>query len=145
MSLPLFLIPIVVGLAAQALKPLLNKEWYATIKPAGKKLPRYGGMPSAHAAFAISLTTVVGLAEGIMSAPFAIATALAILIFDDALRMRIFLSRHGLALSQLIRQLPPAQQQQFPYLETRLGHKPSEVFAGALLGFALSLLLYYAL
>src|SRR5688572_16552884 len=101
MTLPLFLIPILAGLIAQALKPLLNKQWYAQLDPDGRKIPRYGGMPSAHTTFIFSLATVVGMVDGFTSTTFAIAAVLVILVMDDALRMRIFLSRHGLALSQL--------------------------------------------
>ena len=143
MRLPLFLIPIACGLIAQALKPLLNQDWYATITRSGRKLPRYGGMPSAHAATAFSVMTVVGLADGIMTTTFLIAVFILIWTLDDALRMRIFLSRHGLALRRLIKKLPPEERRSYPYLESRLGHKPSEVLAGAVLGVGLSLLLFW--
>lgn len=143
MTLPLFLIPVVVGLTTQAIKPLINKQWYATISPDGKKLPRYGGMPSAHSAFAFSVATVIGLADGLFSSTFIIAVALLFLILDDALRMRIFLSRHGLALRRLIQKLPKEERATYPYLESRLGHKPLEVLVGGVLGVTLSLALYY--
>lgn len=143
MIIPLFLIPILVGLTAQALKPLLNVNWYAQLSEGGQKIPRYGGMPSAHIAFATSLTTVVGMAQGVSSTAFAIAVAVLIFVIDDALRMRIFLSRHGQALSKLVSKLPSSEQADFPYLETRLGHKTSEAIAGAVLGVALSLVLLY--
>jgi acid phosphatase family membrane protein YuiD len=100
-------------------------------------------MPSAHTAFAVSIATVVGVKAGIASPVFVIAAAMVILILDDALRMRIFLSRHGLALSLLVKKLSPSQQAEFPYLETRLGHKVSEVIAGAALGFVASLLILF--
>lgn len=143
MTFPLFLIPIICGLAAQAVKPLINHEWYATISPDGKKLPRYGGMPSAHSAFAFSIATVIGLSDGILSSTFVIAIALLILILDDALRMRIFLSRHGLALRRLILKLPKEERATYPYLESRLGHQPLEVVAGGMVGVVLSLVLYF--
>lgn len=143
MTLPIFTIPILCGLVAQAIKPLINKQWYATISPDGKRLPRYGGMPSAHSSFAFSIATVVGLSDGIMSSTFAIAVAILILILDDALRMRIFLSRHGQALRRLIQKLPKEERATYPYLESRLGHKPLEVVAGGALGTLLSVGLFY--
>ena len=145
MILPTFLIPIITGLIAQGLKPWLNKRWYAVINDEGHKIPRYGGMPSAHTAFAASLATVLAVIDGFASTGFAIAIAALILILDDALRMRIFLGRHGLALHKLVRKLPPAEQAEFPYLETRLGHKVPEVIAGGLLGIIVSLLLLMAI
>jgi acid phosphatase family membrane protein YuiD len=141
MILPLFLIPVVVGLLTQAIKPLINKQWYAELDAAGKKIPRYGGMPSAHTSFAFSLATVVGFTDGITSTTFAITASMVIFVLDDALRMRLFLSRHGLALRQLITKLPLSEQEQYPYLESRLGHRLSEVIVGALIGIGLSLVL----
>jgi len=133
-SSPLFLVPILAGLIAQALKPLFNKTWYHHLSKAGKHIPRYGGMPSAHTAFATSLATVVALVDGLYTTSFMIALSLVIFVLDDALRMRIFLSRHGLALRKLVDRLPAEDQKRYPYLETRLGHKGREVLVGAILG-----------
>lgn len=144
MSLPLFLIPIVAGLVAQVLKHALTSDWH--IHPAGEGyLPRYGGMPSAHTAFAFSLATLVALTDGMASTPFAITAALVIFVLDDALRMRIFLGHHGQALSRLISKLPAAERDQYPQLETHLGHKPAEVIVGALLGIGLTVVIMFFL
>ena len=143
MGLPLFLIPIAVGLTAQALKTLFNPAELKIMLKSDGHMPRYGGMPSAHTAFAFSLATVVLLAEGVHSTAFAITAVVVIFILDDALRMRIFLGRHGLALKQLITKQPEANWGEFPHLEARLGHKPLEVLAGAIFGILLSWLLYF--
>ncbi len=145
MPLPLFLIPILVGLAAQGLKPLFNAQWYAELKEAGRKIPRYGGMPSAHTAFSFSLATVVALVDGLSSTSFAVAASLVVFILDDALRMRFFLSRHGEALHKLISRLPLEQQGAYPYLEARMGHTLSEVTVGAALGVGLTLVIMFFL
>lgn len=141
-----------IGLLAQSLKPLLNRRWpacrtgrYAELETVSKKVPRYGGMPSAHTAFATSLATVVAWTDGFASTTFAIAAALVIYVLDDALRMRAFLSRHGLALRKLVERIPLAERTGFPYLETRLGHKGNEVLVGGLIGVTVSLLLLYFL
>lgn len=141
MTFPLFLIPILVGLAVQATKPFLNKQWYADLDAAGHKIPRYGGMPSAHTAFAFSIATTIAMGEGFSGPSFLIAAALVIFVLDDALRMRIFLSRHGLALHKLVAKLPPKDQKEFPYLETRLGHKKLEVLIGAIVGTILTIII----
>lgn len=148
MNGPLFLIPMLIGLVAQAVKPLLNKQWYASLKHEGRHIPRYGGMPSAHTAFAMSLATLVALEDGIYSTAFMIAVSVVIYVLDDALRMRIFLSRHGLALRKLISRLSPEEQAEYPYLEARLGHRIREVLVGGLFGVAITIALwfiYYAL
>lgn len=139
MTFYLFLIPILCGTIAQGLKYFFNQRFYSELRIAGQRIPRYGGMPSAHSAFAFSLATVIAATDGFNSGSFVIASAVVIFILDDALRMRIFLSRHGLALRKLILRLPKPEQQDYPYLETRLGHKVPEVIAGAILGIVLAL------
>ncbi len=141
MTLPPFLIPILVGLIAQFLKGFFNQRWLADTKIRGVSMPRYGGMPSAHTAFVFSLVTVVGTIDGIVSATFAIASAMAIFILDDALRMRIFIGRQGQAILRLIKQLPAHQRTGFPELEPRLGHNARETVAGAAIGVTLTLLI----
>lgn len=138
MNLPLFLVPILVGLATQAMKPLLNKGWSEHYKHEKKFLPRYGGMPSAHTSFAFSIATTVAISEGLDSAAFAIVVVVVIFILDDALRMRIFLGRHGLALRKLIKKLPEEERKNYPHLETKLGHDLKEVVVGAMIGVALT-------
>lgn len=150
MTLPLFLIPILSGLLAQGIKPYLNRRWltyqtgrYADMNVTSQKVPRYGGMPSAHTAFATSLATVIAWTDGFASSTFAIAAALVIYVLDDALRMRAFLSRHGLALRLLVKRIPADERTKFPYLETRLGHKGIEVLVGAVIGIVVSGLILY--
>jgi uncharacterized protein len=145
MAIPLFLIPILIGLFAQALKPVFNQQWFAKIEPGGRAIPRYGGMPSAHTAFITSLATMIGLTDSFTSTTFALAAAMTILVLDDALRMRIFLGRYGAALRLLIKHVPKAEQARYPYLEERLGHKPLEVIVGAILGITLTIVTLYAI
>jgi len=141
MPIPVLVIPIAVGLLAQATKRFFNKNYYSSQTLTGIHLPRYGGMPSAHTAFAFSLLTITVLTEGLYSTLTAIVCVIAIFIVDDALRMRIFLEKQGQAISLLIKRLPAEQQKDFPALETRLGHKPIEVVAGAIFGVVLTLAL----
>jgi len=131
------------GLSAQAIKPFLNKRFYSSLEIAGRQVPRYGGMPSSHSAFTASLATLAFVVDGADSITFAIAMAIFILTIDDALRMRIFLGSYGRVLKQLVDTIPNAEQQKFPYIETRLGHKPLEVLAGIFQGIVVTLLVLY--
>ncbi len=140
MNIPLFLIPPLVGLLTQFSKRFFNRNWHSEMTEIKSHLPHYGGMPSAHTSFAFSLLTVIGWESGIASPSFAIAIVLAVIILDDALRMRIFLGHHGEALHKLIAKLPQEEQKTFPLLETKLGHTPVEAFVGALTGVILTLL-----
>lgn len=141
MSFPFFLIPILAGLIAQALKPIFSRdrrdEQARTLDPR----PRYGGMPSAHAAFATSLALVAAIKEGPASAVFAVALAILILVLDDALRLRVFLSRYGLALRSLLGRLPPADAKSLPPIEYRMGHSIPEVLGGIVVGIFATLLI----
>lgn len=140
MPVPPFLIPILAGLVAQALKPLCSRdhrdEQARTLDPR----PRYGGMPSAHVASATSLAAVVGITEGPSSAIFAIAVAILIFVLDDALRLRIFLGRYGIALRRLLRRLPPDDTKDLPPIELRLGHTVPEVLGGMTVGILVTFL-----
>lgn len=105
-------------------------------------LKSYGGMPSGHSAFVISLVTVVGLTEGIASSAFAVSVVFAAIIIRDAVGLRMYMGRHGQMINHLVRHLPPDEQTRFPHLGERLGHTYGEAIIGALLGFSLALLLY---
>ena len=145
MPIPLFLIPILSALVAQGLKPLLNRDWRKRLHDEGLAIPRYGGMPSAHTSFAISLATVIGLVDGLGSTSFVIAAAVVIFILDDALRMRIFLGRYGTVLSTLLQRIPESEREDLPYLEKQLGHTVPEVIAGGIVGLVVSLALLWLL
>jgi len=133
MSFPLFLIPILAALVAQGLKPVFSRAWRDDQATQLDPRPRYGGMPSAHAAFASSLVVAAAAAEGISSAVFAVSVAILILVLDDALRLRIFLSRYGLAIRRLLEQAPTAARD-LPPIEWRMGHSLPEVLGGIIVG-----------
>ena len=94
----------------------------------------YGHMPSAHTGFMISLVTSVGYYSGTNSGAFAVATALAIIVIDDALRLRIYMGDHGRRINFILEQLK-VNQKEFPRLRERVGHRKSEVLVGGILGF----------
>lgn len=143
MTFPLFVIPILAGLVAQGLKPLLNTDWRDEQAKTLDPRPRYGGMPSAHTAFATSLATVAWVTDGPASATLAIAVAVLILVLDDALRLRIFLGRYGAALRRLLTLLPAKDTKDVPHIEWRMGHTLPEVVVGALVGLLVTLGVFF--
>ncbi len=131
-----FLIPIFVGIIVQGIKFVLYSMKHGwDIRYAFT----HGHMPSAHTAFAVSLLTSIGFYEGIHTGSFAVATALAFLIIDDATRLRMTLGDQGKYLNMLIGQLN-INEKQFPRLKERMGHKVSEVVVGASAGLALTMI-----
>ena len=133
----IFAIPIIVGFFTQSLKYVifsLKHGWdinYAMT---------HGHMPSAHTAFIVSLVTSIGYCVGVASGAFAVSVVLAVIVIDDAVRLRMYLGDQGRYLNILIRQLP-VDEKQFPRLKERIGHKISEVIIGGLLGFLLTIVL----
>ena len=130
----IFLIPVAIGVFAQLLKFAiysLKHGWNINYAMT------HGHMPSAHTAFIVSLVTSVGLIEGISSGAFAVSVILAIIVIDDAVRLRMYMGDQGRYLNLLIRQLP-VDETQFPKLKERIGHRISEVIAGGILGLVLT-------
>jgi len=100
----------------------------------------HGHMPSFHTGFVISTLTSIGYYQGTTSGVFALAAIFSIIIIDDALRLRVYLGDQGRYLNRLIQELP-INQEKFPRLKERIGHRISEVIIGGILGFALTLIL----
>ncbi len=142
MTIPPFLVPIAAGLLAQALKPLLSRNWRQDQAQRLDQRPRYGGMPSAHTAFATSLATIVSLEEGLETISFAIAVSFLILVLDDALRLRVFLGRFGAALRSVVDTLPAQTRERLPAIEEHIGHTVPEVFVGAMVGIVFTVVLW---
>lgn len=138
-----FAIPISVGIIAQIIKFVLF-----TMKHGWQ--PEYafthGHMPSAHTALVVSLLTTVGYYDGITSGTFALSAVLAFIVVDDAARIRMHLGDQGRYLNMLIDQLKgEIDEEKFPRLKERVGHRTSEVVGGAIIGFFLTLLFIAAL
>lgn len=131
----IFIIPIAVSLLTQLIKFAVFSfkhgfKW--------EYLVTHGHMPSSHTAFAVSLLTSIGYYEGINSGAFAVAVAVAFLVIDDAVRLRMYLGDQGRYLNMLVDQFH-LNAEQFPRLKERVGHRTSEVIVGGFVGFFLSL------
>lgn len=132
-------IPVLVGVIVQFTKFILYSfkhglKW--------NYIFTHGHMPSMHTAFAVSLLITVWQIEGMASGTFAVAIALAFLIIDDALRLRMYLGDQGRYLNMMIQTLNLSPQK-YPKLKERVGHRTSEVIVGAICGAGLTLLLFY--
>ncbi|NCU41720.1 MAG: divergent PAP2 family protein [Candidatus Moranbacteria bacterium] len=138
-SWAVFLIPIIVGTLAQSVKFTLYSLKHGW-NP-GYALT-HGHMPSAHTAFIVSLVTSVAWYEGLDSGAFAVSIILAIIVIDDAVRLRMYMGDQGRYLNMLIRQLE-INEEKFPRLKERIGHRINEVIAGALFGFFFTFLFAY--
>lgn len=98
-----------------------------------------GGMPSSHAAFSCSLATAIAMRDGLNSSLFALAAGFAIIIMTDAAGLRRAAGNHAMVLNQIIEELFQGQPISDEKLKELLGHTPLQVFFGALLGIAITL------
>ncbi len=94
-----------------------------------------GGMPSSHSAVVSALATSVGFIEGVDSPLFVVSFFYAVLTMRDALGVRRAAGSQARAINQLIRELSRHQRLRVRPVREIHGHKPTEVFVGALLGF----------
>ncbi|KAK6139156.1 hypothetical protein DH2020_003739 [Rehmannia glutinosa] len=118
---------------AQASK--LITSWYKDNRWDLKQLIGSGGMPSSHTATVTALSVAVGLQDGFGGSTFATALILACVVMYDATGVRLHAGRQAEVLNQILCELPA----EHPLAESRplrelLGHTPTQVVAGALLG-----------
>lgn len=99
-----------------------------------------GGMPSGHSATVTAMATTAALQYGFDSPIFAITAIVGIVVMHDAMGVRREAGKHAKVLNNLLVSLndgiPPED-----VLKEFLGHTPLQVCFGALLGFAVALLL----
>lgn len=112
-----------------------------------------GSMPSSHSAAVCALTTSIGLMDGVSSIPFAIAFVFSIITMFDASGVRREAGEHAVLLNMLVKDIQIFREEASDWhnkeeyekraeLKTLLGHKPIEVFFGALTGIAIAFLIY---
>ncbi len=112
-------------------------------RPQWHRFWQTGGMPSSHSSSVTSLATSVGLLSGHKSVEFAISVVFSIIIMYDATGVRRAAGRHAGILNSLIEIFK--EKEGFKYKQTQLkellGHEPTEVIAGAILGIAIAFIM----
>lgn len=127
---------------AQVLKTMidfaLNRNFSA------ERLVGAGGMPSSHSATVCGLTTSAALVYGVSSFEFAICFVLASVVMYDAIGVRQETGKQARLLNMIMEQnifkLDNAHIQQ--NLKELVGHTPLQVFAGAILGIVIALVVH---
>lgn len=108
-----------------------------------------GSMPSSHSAAVSALTTAIGISEGVSSGLFAIAFIFSVITMFDASGVRREAGEHAIILNQLVKDFrklvdqashwqDKEEYEKIAELKTLLGHKPIEVFVGALTGIGIA-------
>lgn len=112
-----------------------------------------GGMPSSHSAAVTALTTAIAFETGLGSPLFAVSAIFAIIVMFDATGVRFQAGQQAIIINQMRTDFQTFVSQskgwtqkkdieKIEELKTLLGHKPSEVFMGALTGILISILIY---
>lgn len=125
------------GFGTQLIKMILL--WFRHKSLNWKDLIVTGGMPSSHSAFVVSLATIIYLVEG-TSTSFAIGLLLAFVVIRDAFGVRRSVGEEGHVLDLLIKKMKIKTE-----LHYAIGHTPLQVFVGSLVGFLISLGVFYLL
>ena len=102
-----------------------------------------GGMPSAHTAGVVSLSTMVGFICGFESVEFAIAVGYAFVVMYDAAGLRRATGKIAASLNRIRDDFYENKQMPTERLKELLGHTPLEVFVGALLGIFIAFVNYF--
>ncbi len=140
---------IVAMILAQVVKLILGLFLDGKLNPG--VLISTGGMPSSHTALTAALTTGFALSQGIQSPFFSLSLVFTLIVAHDAAGVRWQAGKHASEINKLrddlqklfqtiSTQKPPETNRK--QLKELLGHKPLEVFMGALLGIIVTYLLY---
>ncbi len=101
-----------------------------------------GGMPSSHSATVCALVTATVKVSGTKSVEFALAFILAFIVMYDAAGVRRAAGEQAKVLNRMAKELSDGDTR---YLDKNLkeliGHTPLQVMMGAILGFAIPLLI----
>ena len=133
------LAPLLAWTIAQASKVILTSVRQRRLNL--RVLAETGGMPSSHAAIVMGLTTAIGKYSGVATAQFAIALILSFVVMYDAAGLRRAAGRQAAVLNRLVEDLVHMRGMQEQRLRELLGHTPTEVLVGAIIGVVVGLLI----
>ncbi|PRQ58455.1 hypothetical protein RchiOBHm_Chr1g0359491 [Rosa chinensis] len=117
---------------AQSIKVVLNffveRKWDLRILYAS------GGMPSSHSALCTALTTSVALCHGVADSLFPVCLGFSLIVMYDAIGVRRHAGMQAEVLNVVVEYLFQGHPISQKKLKELLGHTPSQVLAGAVLG-----------
>lgn len=99
-----------------------------------KRILGAGGMPSSHSAVVTSLATLIGKNQGFNSPMFALALIFACIVMYDAAGVRRAAGKQAQLLNKIINTPGLSGLQVQEKLVEVLGHTPTQVLVGALIG-----------
>ncbi len=98
-----------------------------------------GGMPSSHSSTVTALATACALTQGLGSPLFAISMILAVVVMIDASGVRYETGKQATVIKQITEKLFSEDAQEINAgLKELVGHTPTQVLMGAILGVAVA-------
>lgn len=106
-----------------------------------KRIMGAGGMPSSHSAVVVGLATLIGKDVGVDTPIFALSLILAFVVMYDAAGVRRAAGKQAALLNKIIATPGLTGMQVSERLVEVLGHTPTQVIVGALIGFIAGMVL----
>ena len=106
-----------------------------------KRILGAGGMPSSHAAVVTSLATLIGKNEGVDTPLFALSVIFAFVVMYDAAGVRRAAGKQAKLLNKIVETPGLKMEEVQEKLVEVLGHTPTQVIVGAIIGIAAGLIL----
>lgn len=105
-----------------------------------KRILGAGGMPSSHSAVVVSLTTMIGRELGIQSPVFALAAIFSAVVMYDAAGVRRAAGKQAKLLNKIAETPGLTGVEMQEKLVEVLGHTPTQVIVGAIIGIIVGLI-----
>lgn len=117
----------------------LNKKWDF------ERLFGDGGMPSGHSATVSSLAVLSALVYGTSSFQFAVTAILAIIVCHDAMGVRLETGKQAMVLNEIVKEVKVLSKQELTEVTLKefVGHTPSQVCVGIMIGIANALFMHF--
>ena len=131
-------IPFFLWFAIQTFKVIY--DLVATKKFKFKRIMGAGGMPSSHSAIVTGLATLIGKYEGVDTPIFALALIVAFVVMYDACGVRRAAGKQAALLNKIVETPGLSGVQVSERLVEVLGHTPTQVIVGALIGVIVGLI-----
>ncbi len=127
------------GVAGWAVAQVLKTIIHAMInrKLDLRRLTGDGGMPSSHSATVTSAAVMTGLTCGFDSVLFALAAIMAIIVMHDAMGVRLETGKQAQVINEMFDLLDRLTEEDLSMdvkLKEFVGHTPTQVLAGGILG-----------
>ena len=136
---PILMSAVIGWLIAQVLKTIIHL--IMTRQFVAERLVGSGGIPSCHSSTVCALTTATGMIYGVSGYEFAIACILAIVVMYDAMGVRRAAGNQAKILNEMIDMFSHMGKNLSAHdtLKEFIGHTPIQVFAGAILGIIIAI------